>query len=162
MLQKKSGDVLYSMIQAWHAIALSVLGLLPPAYPRKLSQVHSLISLHTNIQPNDFLILPPILTSISSLGIIFLLRYYLQICDMHFPIEFAPGLVTAWDRAMVPSVASRIAAGIRLSTWEASCQISQSIQLLAIQSPIMARGAAIIRAFTTEVIIVAELLVSKP
>ena len=81
---------------------------------------------------------------------------------MHFPIELAMILVTGRDRAMVASVANRIAAAIRLSTREAPRQIPQSVQLLAIQVPIMARGAATVWTFPTEVVVVTEFHVSKP
>lgn len=128
----------------------------------KLSQDYFLDLAAHELQSNEFLISPPLLTIISSLRSLFLRRHNLQICDMHFPIELAMSLVTSWNRAMMASVADRIAAAIRLSTWEAPRQIAQSIQLLAIQVRIMARGAASVRTFPTEVMVVTELHVSKP
>lgn len=81
---------------------------------------------------------------------------------MHVAIELAIFLVTGRHRAMVSRVADWIPAAVRLSAREASCQVPKSIQFLAIEPSIMARGAPRIRTFPTEVMIVAELLMSKP
>ncbi len=81
---------------------------------------------------------------------------------MHVVIELAMCLMAGRDRAMVSSVADWIPAAIRLSARKPSCQVSKSVQLLAIKSTIMARGATRIWAYPTEVVIVAKFLMSKP
>lgn len=81
---------------------------------------------------------------------------------MHVAIEFAIRLVTSRHGAMMTSIANRIPTSVRLPARKAPSQVSESIQLLAVESTVMARGAAIVRAFPAEVVIVAVLPMSEP
>ena len=81
---------------------------------------------------------------------------------MHIIVKLALLLMTVLHWAMVASIADRIPAGIRLPTRKASCQISKSVKLLSVKSPVMPRSAAIVWAFAAKVMVVAEFPMSKP
>ena len=99
----------------------------------------------------------PRLSSISPIP-----RDNLQVRDMHITVKLALHLLTFLHGAMMTSIADGISARIRLPTRKPSCQISKSIQLLSVKSPVMPRNAAIVWAFAAKVIVVAEFLMSQP
>ena len=81
---------------------------------------------------------------------------------MHIAVKLAVRLVARRHRANMPRIADRIPARIRLTARQPPRQESQSIQLLPIQASIMSRRAARVWTLATEVVRVAELLVSEP
>lgn len=81
---------------------------------------------------------------------------------MHVAVELAICLVASRYWAMVTSVADWVPAGIGLSAWKTSRQVSKSIQLFTIKLSIMARSAARVWAFPAQIIIIAKFLMSKP
>lgn len=99
----------------------------------------------------------PVLSTLSSL-----LRHDPQIRKVHIAIELAIRLVASRHGAMMASIANRIPTSVRLPARKPACQVAKSIQLLAVESTVMARGAAIVWAFPAEVMIVAVLLMPEP
>ena len=81
---------------------------------------------------------------------------------MHVGIELAIRLMTSRYGAMMTSIANRIATSVGLPARQAPRQIPESIQLLGVESAVMAGGAAVVRAFAAEVVIVAVLPVPEP
>ena len=91
-----------------------------------------------------------------------LLRHDPQIRKMHIGIELAIRLMTSRHGAMMTSIANRIPTSVGLPARQAPRQIPKPVQLLGVEAAVMAGGAAVVRAFAAEVVIVAVFFVPEP
>lgn len=81
---------------------------------------------------------------------------------MHLSIKFAISIGARLERTHVSGITFWVPAMVGEAAWQAPPQIPQCVQMLTIQSPIVARFAAWVWTIALEEMVIAELLRAKP